>query len=161
MARGIAMSCAAGAVAAGASTPSNLWWGVERIAVRCEAAPTASALADEICDTAVVELARQVSMPVVVADASRRARSSDLFLDIEVTLAPSNVGDRELRLAMRLRRPAGRSGDPVTRPERISTIELNRNGEPVGLPVAIARTLEDVLHAPGRRRQLPSPARAQ
>ena len=145
----IAAACAAPAIplaAAHSTTPSTLWWGVERILVDCNGEESLSpTLESRLCAEVVAEIAGRTAFPVVArGTAARRDPESDLIVRVNARMATESGGRPTLVLSVRPHR-YGMGARRGPRPEKIVEGAFDDHGHVPTLQAMITESLEAIL----------------
>jgi hypothetical protein len=123
---------------ASATTPSRLWWGVERIVVVCDADASADNLESDLCAAVTAHIRSRVSRPVIT-QAERKGGDPAADLLIKVSARRSEPG--MIELIVRPKRIEIMNEAP---PELISTVQGSASTQ-AALDTLVARSLQKIL----------------
>ena len=126
------------ATGASGTTPSRLWWGVERIVVACDGDAGAQDLERAVCSALIANVRSRVSLPVVNhADSKGGLLASDLM--IKVAAEQSRASG--LKLTVRPKRVEIMNEAPAA----LVTTVHGDVAKPGALDSLVARSLEKIL----------------
>jgi hypothetical protein len=123
---------------ASATTPSRLWWGVERIVVVCDADSASQKFQASVCDAVIARLRSRMSRPVVSqADSKGGDPAADLLIKVSARLTQPNV----LELTVRPKRIEIMNEAPAA----LVAIVQGDVAQTGALESLVARSLEKIL----------------
>ena len=123
-----------------ATTPSRLWWGVERVVLACEVDAGAQQFEASICAAAKAHLQSHVTQPVMVrADATGGDPAADLIL----TVSARSTRPGGLELTVRPKRIEIMNQAPSS---LVTTVEGDAD-TPAALAALVAKSLAKIVPA--------------
>ena len=123
-----------------ATTPSRLWWGVERIVVSCEVDANARALEPALCAAISDHLKARAGRPVVMR---AEAKGGDPAADMVVTVSARSVRPDVLELTVRPKRIEIMNQAPAS---LVTTVEGNAD-TPAALAALVEKSLLKIVPA--------------
>ena len=123
---------------ANATTPSRLWWGVERIVVACDVDAGAESMKAALCQATTDFIRSRVSQPVV---ARADAKGGDPAADLIVMISARPSGPSSLELTVRPKRIEIMNQAPAS----LVTTVVGSANTPAALAALVEKSLAKVV----------------
>ena len=127
---------------ASATTPSRLWWGVERIVVSCDGDAETQKLESAVCAAVQDEVRSRLSRPVMTR-AEAKAAGGDLAADLIIKVSARRLDPGTVELTVRPKRIDIMNEAP---PALIATV-AGPADTPAALAALVAQSLVKILPA--------------